>query len=83
MSLSLSQLIAHCGDDKVEWQNLDTCATDLNYGAKSGTKITFGTEQPIGLDGTKKLGLVVWLDRETVKDAVAKARAQTPSGDPS
>lgn len=72
--MKMSELILAVGDDNVEFQNLDTCATDLNYAAKSGTKITFGTEQPISLDGTKKLGLVVWLDRDAVKSALAKAR---------
>lgn len=73
--MKLSELIAAVGDDVVQFQNLDQCATDLNYAAKSGTKITFGTEQPISLTGTDKLGLVLWLPRDAVKAALAKAAA--------
>lgn len=74
--MKLSELIAAVGDDVVQFQNLDHCATDLNYSAKSGSKITFGTEQVIGLNGTERLGLVVWLPR----DAVAKAVSPSPAG---
>lgn len=71
--MTLSELILAVGDDNVQFQNLDQCATDLNYSAKKGSKITFGTEQPMTLDGTQRLGLVVWLDRKQVADAVAKS----------
>lgn len=68
--MKLSELIARYGDDVVQFQNLDQCATDLNYSAKNGTKITFGTEQPCDLNGTTKLGLVVWMDRAKVAEIV-------------
>jgi len=73
--MKMSELILAVGDDNVQFQNLDQCASDINYSAKKGTKITFGTEQPVNLDGTEKLGLVIWLDRKAVADAVAKERA--------
>lgn len=66
--MKLSELIAKYGDDNVQFQNLDSCAIDLKYDIKTGTKITFGTNTQIGLDGTKELGLIVWLDREKVKE---------------
>lgn len=75
--MKLSELIAKYGDEAVQFQNLDHCARDLNMN-KGKTFITFGTEQPIGLDGTQKLGLVVWLDREKVKEIVAANKAETP-----
>lgn len=68
--MKLSELILAVGDDNVQFQNLDQCAIDLNYSAKKGSKITFGTEQALTLDGTQKLGLVVWLDREQVNAAL-------------
>lgn len=74
--MKMSELILAVGDDNVQFQNLDHCASDLNYSAKKGTKITFGTEQPVNLNGTEKLGLVVWLDRKLVADAIAKATGQ-------
>lgn len=74
--MNLSQLILAVGDENVRFQNLDECATDLNYTAKSGTKITFGTSETISLNGTDKLGLVVWLDRKAVTDAIALAKRE-------
>lgn len=71
--MNLSELIAKYGDDKVQFQNLDQCADAMNM-AKGKTKITFGTEQPFGLEGTQKLGLVVWLDRERVKEIIAASK---------
>lgn len=79
MSLKLSELIAAYGDDKVQFQNLDQCADRLDMKG-TNTKITFGTEQRLGLNGTEKLGLVVWLDRERVKEIVAASKAE-PAGE--
>lgn len=73
--MKLSELIARYGDDRVQFQNLDHCAIDLNM-SKKGTRITFGTEQRIGLKGTDQLGLVVWLDREAVAKIVADNKAE-------
>ena len=71
--MKMSELIAAVGDDLVDFQNLDECADSLNYSAKSGTKITFGTQAKLTAIGTEKLGLVIWLPRQAVKDAIAKA----------
>lgn len=72
--IRLSDLIARYGDDKVQFQNLDHCADKLNMNGVV-TKITFGTEQRLNLEGTEKLGLVVWLDRERVKEITAQFRS--------
>lgn len=80
MGLPLSKLIAAYGDDKVQFQVLDECATSLNMG-KRDTKITFGTEQRLNLDGTEKLGLVVWMDRARVAEIIA-AYKSTEAGSP-
>lgn len=68
--MKLSELIAKYGDDKVQFQNLDECAIDLKYDHKKGTRITFGTETAIGLNGTKQLGIVIWMDRDKVKEII-------------
>lgn len=68
--MKLSALILAIGEDKIGIQTLDNCATTLNYSAKSGTKITFGTDQPLTPNGTEKLGIVIWLDRDAVKKAM-------------
>lgn len=76
--MKLSELIAKYGDDKVQFQNLDQCTEALNM-TKGVTKITFGTEQPIGLDETQKLGLVVWLDRDRVAKIIADSKLEGSS----
>lgn len=72
--MKLSELIARYGDDKVQFQNLDQCTEAMNMN-KGVAKITFGTEQPINLDGTQKLGIVVWMDREKVASIIAASKA--------
>jgi hypothetical protein len=70
--VSLVELLSAIGSDNVRFQNLDQCAETLNWTAKRGTKITFGTEETITPgEGTVKLGLVVWLDREQVAATIA------------
>lgn len=71
--MKLSELIAAYGDDKVQFQNLDQSLINLNMN-KGVSKITFGTEQPVGLNGTDKLGLIVWLDRDRIKEITAAAK---------
>lgn len=72
--MKMSELILAIGDDNVEFQNLDQCSTSLNMKG-SKTHITFGTERRLTPEGTDKLGLILWLDRKAVADAVAKAKA--------
>lgn len=68
--MKMSELILAIGDDNVEFQNLDHCSTSLNMQG-SDTKITFGTQRRLTPEGTDKLGLILWLDRKAVADAVA------------
>ena len=75
MTLKLSDLIAAYGDNEVIFQNLDGCADALNWSAKNGSRITFRTSEVVTLEGTNKLGLVVWLDRKRVAEIVAAAKA--------
>jgi len=77
MSSKLSELIAAYGDDKVQFQNLDHCMKTIDYSAKKGTTITFGTDVQISRkagDGLEKLGLVVWFDRQAVADIIASSK---------
>lgn len=75
--MKMSELILAIGDENVEFQNLDQCATSLDYSAKNGTRITFGTERAITMKGTDKLGLVVWLPRDAVAAAIRSSAAPT------
>lgn len=78
--MTLSEIIAAYGDDLVAFQNLDHCATNLNMTSK-GTMITFGTPERIGVHGTEKLGLVVWLDRDRIKEITDAALPTPPAGE--
>ena len=69
--MDLSELIEVVGDENVTVQPLDQCATALNYSAKLGTKITFGTDMMLTTDGTKDMGLVVWLPRAKTERIIA------------
>lgn len=72
--MKLSELIAAYGDDQVQCQRLDECATNFSAG-KHGTKITFATDEPFGINSTDKLCLLVWLDRKRVADLIAAFKA--------
>lgn len=74
--MKLSELIAAYGDERVEFQNLDESATVMNMSGNA-TKITFGTHQRMGLNGMDKLGLVIWLDRQRVKELIAEAKRES------
>ena len=78
--MNICELINECGGpDKVGIQPLDKCADSMNYSAKKGvTKVTFGTEQVLTPEGLPMLGIIVWLDRDQVAAAIAKAKDQTP-----
>ena len=67
--MKFSELIAAYGDDKVQFQNLDESATHISAGM-----ITFITDESFGLDGTVRLGLVLWLDRKRVAEIIATAK---------
>jgi hypothetical protein len=65
--MKMSELLAKIGDDNFQIQNLDTCGISYDWSAKKGTTIKFGTEVGIDGRGTKKLGMIVWLDRDEVE----------------
>lgn len=71
--MKLSELIAAYGDDIVQFQNLDHCFVSLSM-ANGKSKITFGTEQPVSPNGTDKLALIVWLDRQRVAEIIAASK---------
>ena len=72
--MKLSELILAIGDENVQMQPLDACMIAARYDYRSGTKITFGTPMALTPNGTERMGLIVWLDR----DAVKKAREDKP-----
>jgi len=70
--VTITELLTAIGDDQIQFQNLDQCASRLDWTLKSGGKITFGTDQEIiPGEGTKQLGLVVWIDRDAARTALA------------
>lgn len=75
MSMGLVELVTAIGDEHIRLQNLDNSAITLDWSAKRGTKITFGTEVSLTPNGTELLGLVVWLPRDAV---AALMRSEPP-----
>lgn len=65
--MKLSELIEKVGDDNVMFQNLDNDTTNMKTRKDGQSEVTFGTQMSFGVDGTERLGLIVWLDREAVK----------------
>lgn len=77
--MTLSELIAKHGDDKVQFQKLDDDLITLKM--KNGhSKITFGTNEAVGPSGTDKMGLIVWLDRDRVSEIIAEEKKATADG---
>lgn len=69
--MKTSELISAVGDDKVGVQFIDQCAIDLKWDHKKGTRITFGTDVKLIFNqGTERLGMIVWMDRDAVKAAL-------------
>lgn len=68
--VGMTELISKVGDENIKFQNLDSCSISLNYDHKKGGKITFGTDELITPDGTERLGLVLWLPRDKVKEII-------------
>lgn len=73
--MTLSELISAYGDDNVQSQNLDQCGISLDMKGVT-TRITFGTEQRLNPNGTEKLGLVVWLDRDRVAQIIDASKTE-------
>jgi hypothetical protein len=78
--VKMSELIVAVGDENVRFQNLDQDAHTIDK-TKHGTKIAFYTdaiqaEELLGGGKSKKIGLVVWLPRNLVDAAIAKAKAK-------
>lgn len=71
--MTLSELIAAYGDDRVSFQKLDDCVETMNMTPK-GTKASFVTPEKIDFNGFTKLGLIVWLDREKVVEILDAAK---------
>ena len=68
--MTLSELIETYGNEEVGIQHLDQCASDIKYNHKKGTAITFHTSESTAPQGLKKMGLVLWMDRERVDEII-------------
>lgn len=74
--VSMTSLLNAIGDDGISFQNLDHSLINADWSAKKVSKITFGTDQTVTLEGTEKLGLVLWLDRNQVAETMARLKAE-------
>ncbi len=73
--MKLSELIAEYGDENVIFQNLDKDLISMDK-RKKHYEIKFGTQESFNSDfsGTKKLALIVWLDRDKVNEIMKKEK---------
>lgn len=78
--MNIAELLTKYGGDDVQCQPLDGCADRMNVSG-SYTKITFGTPEPLGPNGTVKMGIVVWMDRDRVAEILAADKAASASSD--
>lgn len=69
--IGITELVTEIGDDNIEFQLLDSCITNMQL-KKDHNLYTFGSPMAFSLDGTNKLGLVLWLDREQVNKILGK-----------
>lgn len=79
--MKMSELILAVGDENVVMQNLLNDAQSVEKN-KHGTKIVFYTDaiDPVEMLGgkqTRKIGLVLWLPRDKVNEAIAAEKART------
>lgn len=74
--MGIVELLTKIGDERIAFQNLDTCTIRTDWSRKIGSKITFGTEEPIdpATAATERVGLVVWLPRDLVEKIIAEAK---------
>ncbi len=75
--MKLSELIEKYGDDKVIFQNLDNDMLSMDK-KKNHYEIKFGTKEIFNRDfsGTDKMALVVWMDRDKVKEIMEQNKCQ-------
>lgn len=66
MSIKLTELISHLGDEKVKFQLLDTSIVSMKK-KREYNEFAFATDQGFGFE-TDQLGIVVWLNRDEVSD---------------
>jgi hypothetical protein len=76
--MKLSELIAAVGKGRMTFQILDKCVISLDRGPRKSTVVKFETGESVSDDRTARLGIIVWLDRDAVHDALqANAPAMT------
>lgn len=75
--MKLSELIEKYGDDKVIFQNLDNDMLSMDK-KKNHYEIKFGTKEIFNRDfsETDKMALVVWMDRDKVKEIMEQNKCQ-------
>lgn len=77
--MKLTELLAEIGDDNIDLQNLSQCICEMRYSAKNGNKFTFVTDQNFGPNGPDKAGLVLWIDRDKMAQAIENLKQKEQS----
>jgi|GEM_PF-2426738 len=81
MAIGITQLMNAIGDDRINFQMLDSCMTGIRSSTKHAT-ITFKTDALNATDvatGGGKVGFIVWVDRDVLSDEMKTLRGGNQS----
>lgn len=73
--MGLIQLLTDIGDENIKVQYIDECTSQYNYTAKRGNKLTVHTDEEFDSRGMQRFGIVLWVDREKLKEAQRAVQA--------
>ena len=78
--MGIVSVVATLGDDNIEYQNLCNSSTGANAKKNGDVEYKFLSDKPIFdvLMGKSITGLVLWVDSEKLKDALAKEKEPKP-----
>lgn len=65
---TLAEIIQLIPQDKLTVQYLDECAMGVQYHENDIKEISFGTTAPLNNGRLVELGIVLWIDRESLQD---------------
>ena len=74
--IGMVEMLTKIGDERIEFQNLDHDLRGAQVLKDGATELRFGTRATkpteLAAGGTKRIGLVLWLDRDAVNKALGR-----------
>lgn len=77
MAIGITELMNAIGDDRIEFQLLDNCMTNIRSANRHAT-ISFKTEALSATDvatGGGKMAFIVWIDRDVLSAEIEKLKS--------